>query len=548
MPSAIIKSIKKLGAIETYDINTPKYHNFFISNGILSHNSGKSNYSNLVAYKLWKLEKRTTIFLTEKRGDIYANAFAMFKPDAGWQLRDMGLLRMEEDTVPIKLWHPFTFNIPYKQKIPLINFYTHNIKDLTEESLSIILSSTPDNKIVQICNEIKNSLKKDDNILNLLWRLSLESSHKDIKIKEDRIRLPIKTETSKKKYAVTAERMFEPIYTKHNFLQQESHPNNIDWVEVLNDNKQWHFFSKQWLEPDKRMVYLDLLMNLEAIDKALDSGKVKKPVTLVLEEIKALLPNFEQTIYQKALSQKLVDMFQRLRTKAFIIVTMQSIFDTDLRLINTIGAGGGGIMLFKTPINDLKRLIKDFSFSADDQNLLYSLRSYSGEYVFWGAETESEEESSKLSDTKLRSYPTPFKIAEQGEKFFELYERYSPENTKDNLEIYNRFNEEYRKAKEEYDIRYDEWEKREKEKEQEKKKAEQESKKVEELKAKVKEGKGVSKEIQMQRCWEMKQQGKSLRDTAKEIGISHSAVSNFLKEYELKLFKEKQQSSNTQKE
>jgi len=37
-----IKSIKKLGVIETYDLNTPKYENFFLDNGILSHNSGKS--------------------------------------------------------------------------------------------------------------------------------------------------------------------------------------------------------------------------------------------------------------------------------------------------------------------------------------------------------------------------------------------------------------------------------------------------------------------------------------------------------------------------
>ena len=37
-----IKSIKKLEVIETYDLNTPKYENFFLDNGILSHNSGKS--------------------------------------------------------------------------------------------------------------------------------------------------------------------------------------------------------------------------------------------------------------------------------------------------------------------------------------------------------------------------------------------------------------------------------------------------------------------------------------------------------------------------
>lgn len=37
-----IKSIKKVGKRQTYDLHTPKHHNFFLSNGILSHNSGKS--------------------------------------------------------------------------------------------------------------------------------------------------------------------------------------------------------------------------------------------------------------------------------------------------------------------------------------------------------------------------------------------------------------------------------------------------------------------------------------------------------------------------
>jgi hypothetical protein len=35
-----IKSIKRIGIIDCYDITTPQYHNFFLDNGILSHNCG----------------------------------------------------------------------------------------------------------------------------------------------------------------------------------------------------------------------------------------------------------------------------------------------------------------------------------------------------------------------------------------------------------------------------------------------------------------------------------------------------------------------------
>jgi len=44
MYSSKIKSIKKLDKMQTYDLHTPKYHNFLLGNGILSHNSGKTYF------------------------------------------------------------------------------------------------------------------------------------------------------------------------------------------------------------------------------------------------------------------------------------------------------------------------------------------------------------------------------------------------------------------------------------------------------------------------------------------------------------------------
>jgi len=52
MYSSKIKSIKKLGEIETFDLHTPIYHNFLLDNGILSHNSGKS-WRDLRKAELW---------------------------------------------------------------------------------------------------------------------------------------------------------------------------------------------------------------------------------------------------------------------------------------------------------------------------------------------------------------------------------------------------------------------------------------------------------------------------------------------------------------
>lgn len=42
MQGVRIKSIRKIGKSKTYDLSTPKYHNYLLDNGILSHNSFKS--------------------------------------------------------------------------------------------------------------------------------------------------------------------------------------------------------------------------------------------------------------------------------------------------------------------------------------------------------------------------------------------------------------------------------------------------------------------------------------------------------------------------
>jgi len=55
MHSVKIKSIKKVGKIQTYDLHTPVYHNFFLDNEILSHNSGKSTLAAKLCFNYFEL-------------------------------------------------------------------------------------------------------------------------------------------------------------------------------------------------------------------------------------------------------------------------------------------------------------------------------------------------------------------------------------------------------------------------------------------------------------------------------------------------------------
>jgi hypothetical protein len=64
-----VKSIKSVGMMNTYDLNTPIFHNFFLDNGVLSHNSGKS-YTVLKCLEHIEERRGTTVPISNICGSI----------------------------------------------------------------------------------------------------------------------------------------------------------------------------------------------------------------------------------------------------------------------------------------------------------------------------------------------------------------------------------------------------------------------------------------------------------------------------------------------
>lgn len=520
--------------METYDIHTPIYNNFILDNGIVSHNSGKSVLAAQLCYEFWNNEKRTIIFLSEKKGDPFINALCQFDNREENFIQINKYFNRQERTIPTKLYHPFTFRLDPRTKLPPIKFYTYSIKDLDADSLAIILATEPDNSFVSICEEIKNELTNKEDIWEFIWKVWQSKRKVQTKVSTDFV--PLESE-SKKRPVARINRMFKPFRTDF-FIQPENTETNIDYIQILNDEKHWHFFGNEWIE-EKKNTYLDLYLRLKGIDQALASGKVKNQVVLVLEEIKFLLPNkeqFVQTIYQKILAQKVVELLQRLRTKCSVIMTMQSIFDTDLRVINTVMSW----ILFKPPINDIKRLAKDFGFGQDDQNMLYSLK-FGGEFTLWAVESKAEGETQKLPDKKFKAFLPPFMVAGQGDSFFKIYEEEHQELMQNNIELYNIMKQRLIEAEEKKTQREREYYQKLEEEEKKKKEKATDSKEVEVLKEKVKEGQKRSKEETMRLCWEIKQANPelSLRKLAEKVNISHTQFDTYVKAYKLKMLEEK---------
>ena len=454
--------------------------------------SGKSVFMNELANELNDDCGYTVVYVTEKTGDEYANAFCNFPPKMQYHLDLLKQQNQEIKTKPVKLYHHFTFNIPYRRKMPPINWIISSVKDLNDVKLSAIMP-TESEMALEVCQDIAQNLGKDNNMYDYLWEVFLKT-REDVK-HEDKIDVPEELYTPPE--AVAGKVAFKNIkqglkaFRTDWFLHEDSSPYKLDYVSMLNDNKHWHFLSTKWLvtKKSKLLAIIDFLIN---IDNAIKSGKVHRRIVLCFEELKILIPGGELTSQEGVLMKILYRLFSRIRTKAFVIGTMQSIFDINFKFRGLFNK----VFLMKLNFNDLRILIKDFGFRVDDQNKLTGLRV--GETVLW----ESQEEDEKITDKIVLDVP-PFANAEQNEDFFLKYKQHHPEQMVDNQQFYQRMLR-YKKRIEELSAnRLKKWyqdQKRQKEKKELKK-----DDKKEELKELLREEKAEKKEIIMRKVYDMKQ-------------------------------------------
>jgi len=495
---------------------------------------GKSVFTNVLANELNEDCDYTIVYVTEKRGDEFANAFCCFPPkqhyhlnllktqykkklNEGYKLEDIFRLK------PIKLYHHFTFNIPYRRKMPPIRWITSSIKELNDVKLNAIIPGESQ-VAIEICEDIAKSLNDDDTIFDYVWQVFL-ATQEQIQLKEQSNipeELYIPPEPSAGKVTLRNIKQGLKTFSKTDFyLHHNNSPYKLDYISMLNDNKHWHFHSTKWLTTKKSKL-LSIIDFLIGIDTALSSGKIKHNVCLVIEELKILIGSEETTKQENILLDVLYDILSRIRTKAFVIGTMQSYFDINPRFTGLFNK----VFLGRINFNDIKRLIKDHQMRKDDQDKLLELKI--GEFVLW---EKQEDEEDRLSSKILIDVP-PFANAEEKEEFIEEYRKYYPEKMSDNRQFYNRMLK-YKKRIEQLSAnRLKKWYEQQK-----KVKAKRELKKegkIEELKSVIKEEKFEKLEMIMKQVYDMKQNNPQMswRKIAEKVpGIKHHRTAK--KYYEL---------------
>lgn len=192
-----------------------------------------------------------------KKGD-YESCYAMFEPQDKSQLAALKKEGRTPSKKNVKIYHPFTFNIPDKL-LPEINWFTLPIKSLNRELISCIAETRYTTDSVSSLLNAINVLPEDAPIHDLIHYLhnsmtksktqygggslldsnlfSLESPQRITRCNVDEI-----------------VSWFKPFLTDY-FLTPSNFKLNLDVKKILSDQKSYHYLDTSYIQDSKSVVF-----------------------------------------------------------------------------------------------------------------------------------------------------------------------------------------------------------------------------------------------------------------------------------------------------
>ena len=390
-------------------------------------------------YVRYFYEHGYTIISISDVKDSIEFGFTGFEPTANYHIRQLQMFGAPKHAQPIKIYHPFTFNIP-NEELPEINFYGINIKNITRTDLNFLAESNENKRSIQIILETIEKLKSHEGIHHLVFKAeeqteSLINANKSgIKFRSDKADdFFTKTKIGTEKTASEMVAYFKPFIRDYSILPA-GNTHNIDFKELINDQKHYHIFTTKWIKDKRQKAFYILHLLQEIIN---NEHNAKHPICIVLEEIRFLTPNTSEG-FIPFLAEELKDTMTRMRNmgKGYAIISTTQVYrDVHPTVIDSFNETVlGKISSFK----ELEFIAKALKMSSTDMTTIKNLDV--GEFAVYTKESHSEEKTLN----KVRYFMPPHGHKEQGKNFFDEFQKYHP----DKMRTYTDLIEEMRQEKE----------------------------------------------------------------------------------------------------
>lgn len=525
--------------------------------------------------------------------DEFEFGFAMFEPEKPYHRFSLHRIGKPIQRKKVKLYHPFTFDIPTKNLLPKINFYGFSLKELHRAEWSMLAETAFESDTIRLLLNSCSNIGKNEGLFSFMHFVqdSVVGKKESRIFKPDPNNFYLSTTSATAKSLQDISSYLLP-FKRHAFLVEDNSELKLDWKEILEDNESYHFFISYWID-DEKIKNFCILGLLEALVR--NKKFCKHPVLIVIPEIRKIVP-FKPEGYSKYLAERIKDRLSIVRN---IGRGMSGVFDSqvwndvdeDVRNSATdtfYGELGGA--------GDIEKLSKAMNYKREIRDVLKKMPN-KGTYFVQGKEDmetftmwlpghmHKEEDynffdmykkycqtrsrlinETKLLDARIENLNSLLKdnpidkeglenelkeIEELKKKNVDFIKKYKHLELVDYNSLHDKVSEKMGEEEEKVKIRVKKKMEEEKARQEARKKERQESKeggsKVEELKKKVSQKESAIVQEKQKAVYLMKTESPDLswREIGKKLELHHKTASKYFEAYQLRL---KQSQTETNKE
>ena len=380
--------------------------------------AGKSVFADLIATTLQEQYGYTIIIITTKKGSERDHAYPNFPPNTTEQIQK---IKAQEEKIPttretkdsVITYHPLnlTQELTRNHTQPKTTFYSQSIKNLTENSLSCLLKGDEDSESVNTLLRTIKKINNNEDWNDTIWKL------KNTKDNNQNTPYPIRIENDKS--TITRIIKNTEALEENPILQPENSTTNLNMKEIINNNKQRHLFSTEWID-NTRIRYLATMMIPEAIKKEIDKGNNNKPILLIFEEIQNQIPkeNDKRQSYQEQLLKTIDNLMAIVRGQnVSILLTSQNLTRTPKEITSLAETW----FIFRPSQNDIRYMFKSEDIDKGEKSIIG--QTSRGEFIYYKRTKQKQ-----WIENTILAYVPRHAIQQEGQKYKELYKKYYPED------------------------------------------------------------------------------------------------------------------------
>ena len=389
-----------------------KNKNIFLAGGV---GSGKTMATESFAEE-YHNKGYLVIVLTEKPRGEFDFGYACMEPTAKYHLDMLKKVGKTKKAKSVKFYHFFTENYlkEYKRlkKLPKINWYRHNIKEMDESDFSFVLETSEKAESVSLLLNSVKRLKDNDILDTLLYnsqKMIDEGTYKKKKPKPDFKNFGTNVGHSGKSTDIKAMVDYFSIFKDDNMIGSADDELILNIDEILQDQINYHIFFRKFAKHNKSKYYDFMRLSRDIFNHI---EYCKYPVLIILEEVRFWFPDRPRETYIQIASEKVRGDLSTLRSNnVTTICNSQTLFDMSPLLYDSFTDEYYG----KLATRDIDRLCKSVGYGTSVKNTLTQLPPgrflIRGDYMF---------------KKGVDIFPPCHAHAEEGSRFINEYGKFFP--------------------------------------------------------------------------------------------------------------------------